>query len=374
MDMLKLDKQQIEDLLVGAKILGTGGGGEVEWVMPLIQEVFDKGKEFVLIDPKEVPDDGIVVIAGRVGGGVTAEEEKLVEGYKTVYERPELIAVKELSRYLGKSPYALIPSEIGAGNTLVPMYVAAMLDRVTIDGDACGRAKPEISISTTNIAGIPATPLCLVTRFGDTIFVDKAIDDIRAEHLCRTVATLSGGMVGVCRCSMLGKAMRRAIVPNSITRTILIGRKIREAHEKGENPVEAFIKSVKGFEVFVGEVSAFKREERGSFMWGHIMIKGRGRYKGRTLKVLFKNEHLISWLDGKPLVTCPDLICIVDAKTAFGLSNWKNDFTVGREVVVVGIPAHPMWRTEKGLKLFGPTHFGFDIPYTPLEEIVHKLS
>lgn len=372
--MLKLGKQQIEDLLVGAKILGTGGGGEVEWVMPLIQEVFDKGKEFVLIDPKEVSDDDMVVIAGRVGGGITAQEAKLVEKYGTIYERPELIAVKELSRYLGKSPNALIPSEIGAGNTLAPMYIAAMLDKVTVDGDACGRAKPEISISTTNIAGIPATPLCLVTRFGDIIFIDKAVDDVRAEHICRDVATLSGGIVGVCRCPMLGKAMRRAIVPNSITRAILIGRKIREAQEKGVNPVQAFIEVVNGFEVFIGKVSAFKREERGSFMWGYIMIKGIEKYKGRALKVLFKNEHLISWLDGEPFVTCPDLICIVDAKTAFGLSNWKNDFTVGREVVVVGIPAHPIWRTEKGLKLFGPAHFDFAIPYTPIEEIVHKLS
>ncbi|MHA1722104.1 MAG: S-methyl thiohydantoin desulfurase domain-containing protein, partial [Candidatus Baldrarchaeia archaeon] len=138
--MLKLDKQQIEDLLVGAKILGTGGGGEIEWVRPLIEEVFDKGKEFVLVDPNEVPDDELVVMAARLGGGVTAEEAKMVEGYREVYERPELTAVEELSRYLGKSPYALIPAEIGAGNTLAPMYVAAMLDKVTVDGDACGRA------------------------------------------------------------------------------------------------------------------------------------------------------------------------------------------------------------------------------------------
>ncbi|MGB9778173.1 MAG: DUF917 domain-containing protein [Candidatus Bathyarchaeales archaeon] len=372
--MLKLDEQQIEDLLVGAKILGTGGGGEIEWVRPLIQEVFDKGKEFVLVDPKEAPDDEIIVIAGRVGGGITAEEAKFVEGYKTVYERPELIAVKELGRYLGKSLYALIPSEIGAGNTLAPMYVAAMLDKVTIDGDACGRAKPEISISTTNIAGIPAAPLCLVTRFGDTMFVTKTVDDFRAEQICRSVAASSGGMVGVCRSHMLGKDMRKAIVPNSITRTILIGRQIREAREKGKDPIEAFIKAVNGFEVFAGEVSTFRREERGSFMWGDIIINGKEKYKGHTLKVFFKNEHLISWLDGKPFVTCPDLICIVDAETAFGLSNWKNDFTKGRNVVVVGIPAHPIWRTEKGLKLFGPTHFGYDISYTPLEEIIGKIA
>ena len=372
--MLKLDKQQIEDLLVGAKILGTGGGGEIEWVRPLIEEVFDKGKEFVLVDPNEVPDDELVVMAARLGGGITAEEAKMVEGYKEVYERPELTAVEELSRYLGKSPYALIPAEIGAGNTLAPMYVAAMLDKVTVDGDACGRAKPEITISTTNIVGVPTTPLCIVSRYGDIMFLDKAVDDKRVEQICRAVATASGGMVGVCRCPMLGSIMRKAIVPNSISRAILIGRRIREAHEKGENAVDALVSAVNGFKVFAGRVSAFKREEKGSFMWGYIVIQGKEEYEGQTLKVVFKNEHIISWLNNKPFITCPDLICIVDAKTAFGLSNWKDDFTVGREVVVIGIPAHPLWRTEKGLKIFGPTHFGYDIPYTPLEEIIEKIS
>ena len=372
--MLKLDKQQIEDLLVGAKILGTGGGGEIEWVRPLIEEVFDKGKEFVLVDPNEVPDDELVVMAARLGGGITAEEAKMVEGYREVYERPELTAVEELSRYLGKSPYALIPAEIGAGNTLAPMYVAAMLDKVTVDGDACGRAKPEITISTTNIVGVPTTPLCIVSRYGDIMFLDKAVDDKRVEQICRAVATASGGMVGVCRCPMLGSIMRKAIVPNSISRAILIGRRIREAHEKGKNAVEALVSTVNGFKVFAGRVSAFKREEKGSFMWGYIVIQGKEEYEGQTLKVVFKNEHIISWLNNKPFITCPDLICIVDAKTAFGLSNWKDDFSAGREVVVIGIPAHPLWRTEKGLKIFGPTHFGYDIPYTPLEEIIEKIS
>lgn len=372
MSMLKLDKQQVEDLLIGAKILGAGGGGEIEWARPLIQEVFDKDKKFVIVDPKEVPDDELVVIAGRLGGGITAEEAKAVEEYKKIYEKPELVAIKELSRYLGKTPYALVPTEIGAGNTLSAMYVAAVLDKVAVDGDACGRAKPEITISTTNVANVPVAPLCIVTNFGDIMFLDKAVDDARAEHICRAVATASGGMTGVCRCPMLGSVMRKAIVPNSITRAISIGRKIREAHNKGKDPVEALISAVNGFEVFRGKVYTFKREEKGSFMWGHIIIRGKEKYAGRILKVFFKNEHLISWLDSKPFVTCPDLICIVDAKTAYGLSNWKDDFTRGKDVVVIGVPAHPMWRSEKGLKLFGPAHFGYEIPYTPLEEIVKQ--
>jgi DUF917 family protein len=64
---MKLDRQQINDLLVGAKIMGTGGGGEVDWALPLINEVCDRGQEFVLCDPNEVADDELVVIVSEVG-------------------------------------------------------------------------------------------------------------------------------------------------------------------------------------------------------------------------------------------------------------------------------------------------------------------
>jgi len=31
-----------------------------------------------------------------------------------------------------------------------------------------------------------------------------------------------------------------------------------------------------------------------------------------------------------------------------------------------------MWRTPKGIELFSPRHFGFDLDYVPIEEIQKK--
>jgi hypothetical protein len=66
---------------------------------------------------------------------------------------------------------------------------------------------------------------------------------------------------------------------------------------------------------------------------------------------------------------CPDSISIVDSRTGIGLSNWKGDFSKDREVTVLGFKAADIWRTEKGVGLFGPKHFGFDMDYTPIEDI-----
>jgi DUF917 family protein len=203
--MKTLNKGDIEDLLVGAKILGTGGGGETELARPLIDEVYAKKKQFRLVSLEEIPDDEFVMIVGTVGGGVSREAGQRVSNLPKIEERPEFAAVEALAEYLGIEPYAFFPSEIGPANTLIPMYVAAMKDTCCVDCDGAGRAKPEISLSTTNVAGLHAFPLSIVTPFGETVILKNAVDDARAEDICRSMAVASGGTCGVARCAIKGR-------------------------------------------------------------------------------------------------------------------------------------------------------------------------
>ncbi|RLI33837.1 DUF917 domain-containing protein, partial [Candidatus Bathyarchaeota archaeon] len=99
-------------------------------------------------------------------------------------------------------------------------------------------------------------------------------------------------------------------------------------------------------------------------------IRGSGDYSGHVMEVWFKNENLVSWLDGEPYVTCPDLITLLDPATADALSNWGEDLRKGREVAVIGIKAPDLWRTPRGLEILTPRYFGFDIEYRPIEEIM----
>jgi len=367
----ELKEQEIEDLMRGAKVLGAGGGGEIEWARPLIEEVYAAGKTFTLVNPKDLPDEEYVAIVGMVGGGVPEAIKKKVAGLPEI-PKPEIAAANELARYLGKEPYAFLASEVGAGNSIVPLYVGALTDRPAVDADCCGRAKPEIVSSTTNIQGIPVTPLTIVSPFGDRMILRKAVNDSRAEDICRYIAIVSGGRCGVARCPAKGKDIRTAIVPNSVTRSINVGKAVREAREQEKNPVDALIRVTGGLKFFEGEITSFTRKEEEAFMWGDIEIAGHNDFAGDNLRIWYKNEFLIAYKNEHPSVTCPDTICIVDKSTAVGLSNWGDDFHRGRSVVVFGVPAHELWRTERGLELFAPKHFGYDIDYVPLEDVVRE--
>lgn len=350
--------------------MGTGGGGEEEWARPLINKVYESKKTFKLIDLSELDPKDKVVIASRIGGGVSKEQAAKVANLVKTEERPELRAFRLLSEYIGVEPSAVVPTELGAGNTLAAMCTAAMLDKPTLDADCAGRAKPEVSISTTSVAGIPITPACLVTQYGEVLFLEKVVNDVRAEDILRAVAAASGGMAGLCRAPMRGDQVGGAVVHNSVSKCIDLGRSIRKSKQNGTDPIESILKTVNGLKFFEGSVSAFKREESGAFMRGEFTIKGSGSQSGHTLRVWFKNENLISWLDRKPFVTCPDSICVVDTKTGLGLSNWGNDLVNGRKVTVFGVKAHELFRTAKGLERFSPRSFGHDIEYTPVERLV----
>lgn len=360
-----LSKEDIEDLLLGTTILGCGGGGDLNKGRELIERVYEKKKEFRLISVEDLEKESIVPIVGMVGGGVSEKELKLVEGIKKTIENPILFAVDELSEYMDVEFNSYMPCEIGPENTIHAMYVAAMEDKFILDGDTAGRAKPEMSISATNVADIPIVPLCIASDFGDVVLLKKGLNQ-RGEDITRYVCRASGGTCGVARCPMTRDQLKKGIVQNSISTTMKVGRVVRKSEK---NTIEEIIKAMGGIKLFEGEVASFTREEKYGFMWGDINLKGIDGFEGETYKVWYKNEHLISWRNSKVDAMCPDTLSIVDSKSGKGLSNWNSDFAQGRNVTVIGSKAADIWRTKKGLEIFGPKHFGFEVDYVPLEEI-----
>ena len=131
-----------------------------------------------------------------------------------------------------------------------------------------------------------------------------------------------------------------------------------------------------GWVLFRGEVEAAEWEERGEgymFGYGTNRIKGLGEYEGQSFSIWYKNENHISWLNGGPFVTSPDCIAVVDLETGEALTN--SAIAPDQKVAVIGVKTLDVaYRTEKGLEILGPRHFGFDIDYVPIEERVREIQ
>jgi len=368
--MQTLDRQTLIDLCVGATVLGTGGGGSPELGIQLLEAALDAGLGIRLVSAQEVPEDGIVVMPAFVGSiAPGAKDERYRRAMREkilTAESPLLVGLRMLEGHLGSRAFAALPVEAGGLNTAVAAILGALAGVPFVDGDTIGRAKPELEMGTYALAGIPLAPMALCDVWNNRALVLQTESFRSAEQIARALSVVGGGTVTV-RCPVNGAQLRKIVVAGTVSKAITIGRQLREARAAGRDPVGAVIQAAGGVRLFHGRVSRLTWEDRAGFMWGDYWLEGLGAWRGHTLRVWLKNENELSWLDDQPYVMTPDLLCAVEAPTGAPFTN--SSLREGLEMVVFGVAAAPAWRTAEGLALAGPRHFGFDLPYQPLESV-----
>lgn len=350
---------EIEDIALGAAILGSGGGGD-----PYIGKLIAIGavKEcgpVKLLEPDEIPDDALIVPIAMMGAP-TVLSEKAIGGneYKTLYDT--------ISQFFGDKIYAFMPMEAGGVNSMLPIAASARLGLPMVDVDGMGRAFPELQMVTFTIGGISATPMALTDEKGNSC-IFRAITNKWTEDLARAVTMVCGGSVSVALYPMTGKQMKEFGVRGIVTRSQRLGEAIRTVKDSAKStPEEHFLEFAEGFKLFKGKITDVRREVRGAFNFGTVVLEGIGEYKGREALVDFQNENLCAAVDGNIVCTTPDLICLVDTETFAPVPT--DALKYGKRVMVVGLKCFPLWRTPEGLKLVGPRYFGIDTDYVPLEK------
>jgi uncharacterized protein len=365
-----LSQREMVDMMVGSSIQ-AGRSSNSGTMIRRVRDAVAQGKTFSMVSVDQVPDDWTVVVPSGIGGGGAWDyvSERIKQQNVPTVPNAMLLAIDALSRHIGRKFQGVLRSE-AAGSTLTAFLIASELNIPVVDACMTGRAVPEMQQSIPFINGIAGTPGAMVSRWGDSIILAKVVDDYRLEDLSRAMAVASGGSIQLAANALTGSQLRRATVAGQVSQAILFGRTVREARERGQDPVAALVKVSEGFKLFQGVVSkAVVRGERG-FRWWDIEIRGASAYSGHTYRVFVKNENIVSWLDGRPDVMSPDLIANLDPKTGDTVYGERlGAYPSGAEVAMVGIPASPMWRTPRGVEVLGPRHFGFDFDYVPIETL-----
>lgn len=368
--MKKLNRQDLHDILLGAAIVGTGGGGSLTEGIKLVDKALEEGHEFLLAEIDEIPDDALIGTPYGCGsiGPLSEEQQKALERLPKLDLTPEVEAVKGLEKYLGKSFYGVVATELGGGNTAAALNVAARINKPLIDADPAGRSVPCLQHSTYYLKDLPITPMCIADRFGDTMILAQAASDERAEALARAAAVASFNHVGVVDHPAEWGVLKDALLKNTITMCLEIGRTARECREMDKNFAYDIAEKFGGYVVFEGTVTKTQWEDTDGFTFGNTFIKGEGKYQGSEMRIWFQNENIISWINGEIFATVPDSINIVNVDENMPLLNPYAK--VGMKVTVFVLKSFEEWRSPKGLEVFGPKFFGYDIPYRKIEDIM----
>jgi hypothetical protein len=275
-------------------------------------------------------------------------------------------AIKELSEFSGRKINALVPIELGGGNTPACIAAGISIGIPTVDGDYTGRAIPEIQQTTPYLFGKELLPYTCVDLWGNTSIITKSINYKFAERLGKMVSAASFGLTGDAGFIMSGKETKDILVKGTLSKCYEIGKLIRETRESGNDPAEAVAKYLDGWVISRGIVTGKEWEDRVGYYWGTHTITGEGDFEGDEMKIWFKNENHICWKNGEVFITSPDSVNIVNAKTGEPLTN--SVIKEGDEVAVIALKAVELFKTEKGVDILGPRAFGYDYDYVPVEK------
>lgn len=358
---------RVESLVLGLTILGTGGGGDPKEGLKMLKNVIETGHAIKLIHLNELPKDVVIVVPYNVGsiapGLISKKASKILNPIKK--------AVEEMESFLGKKIGGVAASELGGSNTPAALSIAAELGLPAIDGDLLGRAGPELHQCTVHIFGIPMYPAIIVTRSGNVIIVKEYADIDDYEAIARHLSILEGRFAAVVDTPMNLEQAKKAIIQGTITFAMKLGEEVLRARRENKDPILAVVRYLNGWKIFEGIVKKYVWGNEGGFLKGEVLVDGSGKFRGHVFKSWIMNEHIIAWIDNKPIVMPPDLFTFLEND---GTPITNTELKEGMSINAIAMRAPEVWRSPKGLELFGPRHFGFNYDYVPVEELVKGVE
>ncbi len=331
--MLQIIHDDLEEIALGATLLGSGGGGETEYSLLRTQHLIKKYGPISLIDIDELQDDDLIVPIGFMGAPLVTIE-KLMSGKEIE------VILNEVERFYKRAPRAIVAAEIGGSNAFTPLQASLVSGIPVVDADMLGRAFPQLEMSSCNLFGIPPTPAFIADSLGNSAIL-KAKNAKDVERLFRSLTTAMGSSACVALYIMTGKEAKQALIRGTVTQAKNLGRQLK----MGKSDFQI---------IASGVISDIDQEIQEGFLRGKIEITADEKYV-----VDYQNEYLMLFKEKKLVVKTPDIIALVDTETGLPLSIEKVKF--GLSVDILAIEAPSIWKTEAGLKLVGPQAFGYEV-------------
>ena len=357
--MSSITVDEVEDIAIGAAVMGTGGGGDPHIGKLVARQAIERHGPVPLLSPNDLDDDDFVIPTAQMGAP-TVSHEKPPGGGELVQ------AVRRVESAVGKTAVATMPIECGGINSTFPIAVAARLGVPLVDADGMGRAFPELQHETFNIYGVSGTPAAVADSHGNVCELDT-VDNDSLEWIARGVTVRMGGTGYLADYPMTGTQVKETAIPH----TMSLVRDIGEAVRNADGDVVEAIAGVTGSSLygeasrlFEGKIVDVKRRTEAGFVRGHVEIEGLDDDRGQSMRIDFQNENLAAQVDGEYLVTVPDLITVLDREMGDPVPTERLRY--GARVQVLGIPTPAIMRTPEALDVWGPRTFGIETDYQPL--------
>ena len=350
--MRQVDSADVDDLALGAAVLGCGGGGDPHLAKLMLHRAIDTYGPVPVVQAADVPADGLVLPVAVVGAPTVLVEKFPGQG-------DARRALEAMQRFAGRKGVAVLPLEIGAINTLFPLVAAAEVGLPCVDADGMRRALPQLETTLFTLAGIDVSPVCVVGALGNALVID-AKDNRTGERLTRAAVAELGMVATVAAYPMSGEQCRDHAALGSLSHCLEVGRRLRAIHAGVPGAHADFLAFTGAEVVFSGTVTDVLRRTSDGWTRGTATLEHLAA-PDRLLRIDFQDENLVVTENGRAVATVPDVITLLDVDTGWPVTT--ESVTYGQRVEVLVVPAHERWRQSDGLALAGPRAFGYDLDY-----------
>jgi len=370
----RLAESDLDALLRGLEIMGTGGGGVVEFGREIIENDLRRGRVYEHVSLQDVPDDALVVSGGIMGSVKVLDQFSFDEIVAQWEERFEpLSALRAMEETLGQKVDFIIPFELGGLNTPVIQSLGARAGIPVIDGDGVGRAAPETQMTSFSGHGISLVPMSLVDWQGNVVVVREATTPFFADEVGRILVTQAGGLGANAHYPMTGREAREAVIPDTISSTLELGKALQSTTDLNR-AVRIVEHHTRGQAAFTGFVAELVEREAMGFLVQTARLSGTEQFSGQTVELVMKNEFMMASKDGMLGCVFPDLILLLDQE---GRGVMSSELEKGQAVHMILAPCHPRMRetmaTLAGAEALDSARYGHDgITYCPVELLSSK--
>lgn len=370
MTLKELKKSDVDNFLIGLKILGTGGGGDAEWGKIIFEHDYNMGRRYTIVEPEDVPDDAAICCGGILG----SVKEISDMSYADVVAQweddfPLVQAIRMLEKIKGRKMDYLITFESGCLNAMVMMSAAARLGISMVNADMLGRSAPETQMTSALALGINLYPMPFVDMFGNVNIVQYSSSPVYADEIGRQMALKGGGLGANAHYFMNGKELKSSCILHTMSRALDIGNAVKES----KAPIQALCEKTNGNLAISGKITKLIGEDVGGFYIVTATIEGSDEFKGSVAKLVIKNETMALWIDDKLRIMFPDHAYMLHPDNGLGIASVE--LCEGMSISIVCAPCdirlRECMKTKHAAIAFGPDRYGHPelLRYKTLEEL-----
>jgi len=347
----------------GAAVLGSGGGGSYQDALALLAQLAKLPSFAVPVQPYDGASNACVM--AMMGSPDVADTLQLGDLQAAIAN-----SLQALEQACGAKMACVVPIEIGALNSLVPL-IAGLAGRWVVDGDGAGRAVPQL-VETTfgGAAALGVSPAVIGNQSAVAAGVQTVVMNVattaQAESLARGVISSGfGSIAGLAAWPSLPSnkfALSGNYIKGTLSQAWLLGNYMKNTSPPPSTAqLAAYITSITGRSAqpvlsnfYITQVN---QSTSGGFDAGIVRLDNTPSQGDSTAthRLYNLNESLILYSSAStvPDIIAPDSICYYSETTGLGFSNSQDDLddylNTGKQVSIISIGAAPQLVAAAGV-------------------------